>query len=205
MALTDASLSQPVISAAVLLFADFVDLPIRVAYAKHPIYVPNLLSGGDAQCWDEFFETVDDRVLQIGPVNKEQGGSSPLTITFTGDPSNPELLEAIEDPALYAGRTVRLWIVLHSQGTATEIVAGYRGYMTLPGQDYDPGSFTVTMQAENYLALLSAAPARTYLAQSLYDAGDQSALVSMGSLTAAPGFDGGAVDFGGGLNLNMPV
>ena len=40
MALADASLSATNVVVAMLFFADFVDLPIRVAYAPCPLTVP---------------------------------------------------------------------------------------------------------------------------------------------------------------------
>lgn len=192
MALTDASLSADSVSAAVLIFADFVDLPLRVAYAPMPLICLSGLTDGDADCIGFTFDNMTADVLRLGVISHDDGGTDTLTVTLTADPDNPELLNAIEDPSIYAGRQLRVWAVLHNNaGTVTELRPLYRGYMTQPSQEFEGGQFTITMQVENYRAIINAAPSRSYLAQANYDAGDLSANVSIGQGNVAPGVVGG--------------
>lgn len=196
MAISNASLSEPFVDAAILIFADFVDEPIRAAYAPCPLIVPTGLDDADADCEGFTFQTVGSDVLSIGPVEHSDGGTDTMAFTLHADAATPELLTAIENPALYVGRRVRVWLVLHDgAGVVTELRPVYRGYMTQPAQEADGSQFIITMEAENYLSLLSAAQNRTYLPTELYDAGDQAGAVSKGQINYVPGVPGG----GGGL------
>lgn len=175
MPLTNTSLSAPNINAAILLFADFADLPIRGAYAPMPITVPVGLADADADCAGFTFPTIDSEVLQLGRVSHADGGTDTLAFTLHADAADPALLTAIENPALYLGRQVRVWLALHDgAGTATELRPLYRGYMTTPAQQSNGQNFVITMEAENYASLLANAQMRTYLNSKKYDPGDLS-------------------------------
>lgn len=191
MPIADASLSASNVVAAMLIFADFVDLPLRVAYAPMPLTVPGGLTDADSDCAGFTFDNMTGDVLTIGTIAHEDGGTDTLTATLVADPANPDLLNAIEDPAIYAGRQFRIWVVLHNNaGTVTELRPLYRGYMMQPSQEFGGGQFTITMQIENYRAIIAGAPGRSYLAQTAYDAGDLSANVSLGQGNSAPAIVG---------------
>jgi hypothetical protein len=192
VALSDASLSASNVVAAILLFADFVDLPLRVAYAPMPITVPGSgIADADADCAGFTFDNMTADVLRLGAIAHDDGGSDTLTVTLAADPGNPDLLNAIEDPAIYAGRQFRVWIALHNgAGAVTELRPLYRGYMIQPSQAFDGGEFTITMQVENWRAVFGAAPGRSYLAQATYDADDLSPNVSLGQGNAVPAITG---------------
>jgi len=191
MALADGSLSAGNVVAGLLIFADFVDLPLRVAYAPMPLTVPGGLTDSDGDCAGYTFDNMSTDVLRLGTVSHDDGGTDTLTATLTADPSSPGLLNAIEDPSKYAGRQFRVWAVLHNgAGTVTELRSLYRGYMMQPSQQFEGGEFTITMQIENYRAIIAAAPGRSYLAQASYDAGDLSANISLGQGNSAPAIMG---------------
>ena len=191
MAIADASVSAQHVVAALLIYAGFADLPLRVAYAPMPLTVPSGLTDADADCAGFLFETLTADVLRIGTVAHEDGGTDTLTATLTADPSTPDLLNAIEDPTKYAGRQFRIWAALHDySGNVTELRPLYRGYMMAPSQEFGGGEFTITMQIENWRAIISTAPGRSYLAQASYDAGDLSANVSLGQGNSAPAISG---------------
>lgn len=199
MPLADASLTAQVVTPAILLFLDFADLPLRVALSPNNLTVPGGLTDADPDCAGFTFEATDSRVLEIGSVSHEETGTDTLTITLRASPTDTELLAAIETPSLYVGRLVRMWLVLHDgAGTVTAISPslGYTGYMSVPQQQVDPdsGTMAVTMQVENWLAILGGAPSRTYLTQKVYDASDLSANVSLGNAAAVPGL----INIGGG-------
>jgi hypothetical protein len=197
MALLNASLSADTIAAGLLIFADFADLPLRVAYAPMPITVPGSTTDGDADCQGFTFDNMTVDVLKLGTISHDDGGTDTLTATLLADPSNPGLLNAIEDPTKYAGRQFRVWAVLHNgAGTVTELQPLYRGYMMQPSQTFEAGEFSITMQIENYQAILASAPGRSYLASATYDAGDLSANVSLGQGNALPGIVGGGANYG---------
>jgi hypothetical protein len=197
MALVDATLSSTP-SAAVLFFADFVDLPLRGAFAPCPIHVPTGLADSDVDCAGITFDVLDSKVLQVGTVSHDDGGNDTLGFTLQADPADTDLMAAIETPSLYVGRRVRVWLAIYNPGattsggaTVTELRPLYRGYMTQPAQEADASSYIITMASENYWALLSAAQSRTYIQSTLYDAGDLAGAVIKGQSGTIPGAPGG--------------
>jgi hypothetical protein len=196
MALANVDLSAAVVRPAILLFADFVDEPLRYALAPFPLTVPGGLTDADADCAGFTFTSLGDDVLDISPVDHGEGGTDAVTVSFACTPGQPELQAAIDDISLYQGRLFRLWLVLHDgAGTVTAISPslGYTGYMVAPRQTVDPeaGAWRFSMQVENWLALFGGAPSRTYLTQKVYDAADESANASAGNANSAPGIIGG--------------
>jgi hypothetical protein len=196
MALTNTDLSAALVRPALLLFADFVDLPLRYAFAPMPLLVPGGLTDADADCAGFTFDSLDDGVLQIGTVSHGEGGTDTLAVSFSVAPGQEDILAAMDTPALYAGRLFRLWLVLHDgAGTVTAISPslGYTGFMSVPRQRVDPeaGEWQFTMEVENWLTLFGGAPSRTYLTQKIYDAGDESANASVGNAASVPALTGG--------------
>lgn len=197
MPISNTSLSAGNVQMGVLIYADFSGDPLRIAYAPMPLTVPVSITDGDADCQNFTFENASASLMSIDAVTHGDGGTDTLTVSIAADPLSPGLLNAIENPSLYAGRVFRIWQVLHNgAGTVTELQPLYTGYMSVPSQTADASTFVITMQVENYKAILSAPPARSYLNQSVYDASDLSANVSLGSGNAAPGIVGGGMAFG---------
>lgn len=201
MPLLDATLSAKSVQATILFFADFDDLPLRGAFAPCPIHVPSTLPDSDVDCAGITFDVANSDVLQIAPVSHEDGGTDAMSFVLMADPADTALMSAIENPALYVGRRVRVWLAIYdptsvASGGAivTELRPLYRGYMTQPAQQSDGQTYTITMQAENYLALLAGPQSRTYVESTLYDSGDTS-----GAVIKAGGFAPGIVPGGGGL------
>ncbi len=183
MPLSDEVLSQPVVRFAVLVFADFADLPIRaVLGAPQPIVVPSGFAGADGDAAGFTFECLNEHLLAISALEQGEGGSGAVTITLQADPGNPELLAAINDPDLYDGRPVKFWECTYdAAGTVTGIQLLDTLFMTTPRQRGDAQTFVIDMDCESYSALVAAtAFGETYLTQALFDAGDLSAQVTMG-------------------------
>ncbi len=210
MAISNASLSEPDVMACILFFADFQDLPLRGAFAPQPIHVPADLTDSDVDCAGFTFPTANSDVMSLGAVSHEDGGTDTLAFQLNVTTLDSALLSAIETPSLYVGRRVRVWLALFSPSLATdgglrvtELRPLYRGYMTQPGQEASAGSYTITMQAENYLSLISGAQGRTYQNSTLYDPGDTSGRVQITTSPALPAGTGG----GGGNSpwLEGPV
>jgi hypothetical protein len=206
MALSDVTLSADSVCITLLIFADFDDLPLRAAYAPQRIFVPMVLDDADADAAGQTFDVINPDVLRLEPVRHEDGGTDTMQFVLFADKENPELLEAIEDPSLYLGRRVRVWMAVYgSDGVVLEIQPLYRGYMTVPAQRASADSFIIAMEAENWASLLQSAQARTYLNSYLYDNTDQAGPVSRtlsgGSqaanlVGASSGGGGGGRDFG---------
>jgi hypothetical protein len=195
MALLDASLSANLVKPAILLFADFADMPLRYAFAPMSLTVPSGLADADVDCEGYTFEALDDGVLQISSVSHDESGGDTLSVGFACHPGQADILAAMDDPGIYSGRLFRLWLVLHDGAglvTAISPSLGYTGFMSVPTQRVDPeaGEWMFTMEVESWMTLFGNAPSRTYLTQSAYDSGDLSANVSVGSGDAAPGFNG---------------
>ena len=194
--LTDTALSQPVLQAAILLYCDFLDTslapdPLRAAYAPFPILSAAGLTG-DAEFDGFTWDTIDPRAVSIGTVNHQDGGSDTLTITLSATPLDTKILNIIDNTALYAGRVCRVWAVLRDDnGNVLSARNLYTGYMMVPSTTVGKDQMTATMEVENFLALIAAAPARTYLTQTVYDAGDLSASASAGSHNAQAAVGGG--------------
>lgn len=195
MALSNATLSARSVRPALLVFADFVDEPLRYALAPFDLVVPGGLADADADCAGFTFTALGDGVLDISPVSHGEDGTGALSVGFACHPGQTDLLAAMDDPALYAGRLFRLWLVLHDgAGTVTEISPslGYTGFMAAPRQSVDPeaGEWRFTMEVENWLTLLGGAPSRTYLTQKVYDSADESGNASIGNAASVPGLLG---------------
>ena len=194
MPIIETDLAPATLFPTVLLFADFVDLPIRGAMAPYPITVPAGLAGAGADAAGHVFDTVNEQALSIGAVEYDDGSSGTLTLTLRATPDEPALLAALDDQALYVGRRVRLWLGLtDGAGTMVAISARYTGFMSVPAQtvDAESGTLEIAMEVENWAALFGAAPARTWLMQKQIDAGDLSADVSIGGVGgSAPAYTG---------------
>jgi hypothetical protein len=199
MPLSDASLSAPTLYPAILFYANFADMPIRAALAPCPIHVPVGLADSDSDCAGFTFETLNSDVLEIGPVDQSEGGGDTLNFTLLADPTDTALMNAIEDPALYVGRPVRVWLALWDPNAApvgggavvTQLKRMKRAYMTQPTQSGDGERYVISMQAENYLNLLTGAQGRSYAQTALFDAADQAGRVIRAGRGSAPWVPGG--------------
>lgn len=183
MPLSNTVLSQDVVRLAVLVFADFGDLPLRGALgAPQPIVVPAGFAGADGDAAGQTFECLNENLLAITALEQSDGGAGSVTITLLADPDNPELIEAIDDPALYDGRPIKFWECTYDEaGTVTGIELLDTLYMTTPRHRGDGQTFVIEMDCESYLALVASQPfGETYLTQGLFDSGDQSAAVTLG-------------------------
>jgi hypothetical protein len=195
-AVTDAALTPTVLSVALLLYCDFSGDPLRCALAPMPIATAAGFSGDpdlDGHAWS----IASPEALSVGEVTHQSGGSDTLTLTLSASPLDTTVMNVVDNPALYAGRLARIWLVLiDSYGNAVAQQHFYTGYMSVPSVTVGAQSMQATLDVENFTALVSAAPGRTYLIQSQFDAGDLSASAahSAGNATGATGYGG----YGGG-------
>ncbi len=187
--LSDALLSGQTVFIGTLIFADFADLPIRAAFADRPVVVPAGLAGADADCAGQRFDPINSDIIDVGEIEEGRDGSGNISITLAADPERtPELLSAIDDPALYDGRPVKLWfVVFDAAGTALGLRPPKVGYMTLPRVQASRDGLRIVMDCEDWLAIAAAEPhAGNYLEQQLFDPGDASAAATLGMGQQAP-------------------
>ncbi|MCU0892110.1 MAG: hypothetical protein MUE77_10265 [Sandarakinorhabdus sp.] len=190
MPLSDGILSGDVVTLAILIRADFADSPVLAAMSPMPISVPaDLPEAGVAAGLT--FDVANTDVLQVSPVSSGAGGFDSFTATFFADPDNPQLIDAVNDPTLYSGRDIALWMVTaNAAGVANGIEPIFAGTMAQPSESISADGWTLSMVCESYLALLSGAQNRTYLSQKIYDAGDESAAATLAVGSNSPGVSG---------------
>lgn len=171
-AILDAQAIRPVFFA----YLDVVGDPLRANTSGHSI---ELSATGDPDLDGLVFEGVDPTFVDIGSVRFKDGGADSVTAKLSGIASlDTDLLNLIGDEANWLGRTGRLWRIIRDENGAQvgAIQHYYTGWMTsLTIVGADDGSQTIQVALESYLAAYTAPSNRTYLDQSVYDPGDQSA------------------------------
>jgi len=193
-ATTQGALEQPVLHWRVLCYADFLDDPLR---ATSGLYSKVISGSGDDEL-DGTYDPYDHELIEVGEVTHQEEGSDTVTISLSGlIVNNSAFLNLIGNAANWQGRTARLWFycVDEDEDQVGEIIPYYTGYMNDVGISGSPEMQRVSLTIENYLASLSGAQAKTYLAQSEYDSGDTSAAAS---IAAANGLVEGTISGGGG-------
>lgn len=197
-------------------YLDILGDPVRATTAGHDVTLPTL---PDPDLSGKTFLGVDPRVVSIGDVSYQEGGSDTLAVAMSGLilPDN-DLLNTIAVKANWQGRPARLWVMIRDEDGVQQgaIAPYYTGYMMSLTINPSPEGQTITLEIENYKALLTSASNRTYLDQAAFDPADQSARATIGAANNArtgPGasigtggggsFGGGGGDFGGGWDTVM--
>ena len=157
-------------------FLDLASGPIRVTNAPYSF---SFAGTGDEDLDGFTFDAVDPRVVSVGTVKAQEGGSDTLLLTLSGLAGvDDELMNELGDRANWAGRDCRLWRAMLDPQNLTRVGAiwsYYTGYMSVPKIVGDRSTQTIQLSVESYLAFFSAASNRTYLDQQSYDPGDRSA------------------------------
>lgn len=163
-----------------LAYLDFNGDPLRVTTAGFPI----AFSGtGDPDLDGLTYSAVKPELVQVTDVRNAEGGSDTLSFTLSGIVGpNTDLLNILGNPALWRGRSARLWSVIYDEagvqkGAVWPVYTGRMSAMQILG---DPSSQTVKLDAESYLSSLKRASGRTYLDQSQFDAADNTAALKIG-------------------------
>ncbi|WP_242148931.1 hypothetical protein [Sphingomonas sp. BAUL-RG-20F-R05-02] len=155
---------------------DLATGPIRVTNAPYSF---SFAGTGDEDLDGFTFQAVDPRVVSVGPVKAQEGGTDTLVLTLSGLAGvDDELMTELGDRANYSGRDCRLWRAMLDPQQLTRVGAiwsYFTGYMSVPKIVGDRTSQTIQLSVETYLAFFGQASNRTYLDQLSYDAGDRSA------------------------------
>jgi hypothetical protein len=195
-----AALNASVIRAADFLFLDILGDPIRVTTFGGGVVVAG---SGDPEL-DGTYSGVSSKILDVGEVEQEEGGSGSLVVTLSGILSlDSALLAEIGDRSKWQGRVIRRWKRLFDENDASigAFVPTYTGYMVSVEIIPSPKTQTIRLTCENYRVLLSGPSGRSYLRQQDFDAADTSAAASMGAANRARavGTGVGAASGGGGI------
>lgn len=176
---TQVALQSTILNWRALLYVDFLGDTLR---ATSSIYDKTIVASGDPEL-DGTYIAYGMDIMEVGPVKHNETGSDTVTVNLNGLVVNTDLLNAIGDRSKWQGRTARLWFFVADQNEAQvgSIVPYYTGYMNDVVINGSANSQTITLTIENYLASLSGAPNKTYMMQSIFDAGDYSAAATLGA------------------------
>lgn len=163
-----------------LAYLDFDGDPVRVTTAGRTI---SFTGTGDEELDGHTFDAISPALVTVGDVRRGEGGSDTLSLALSGIVGpDTELLNVLGNPSLWRGRVARLWGVFYDetgaqQGAVWPIYTGRMSAMQVVGE---PGSQTVKLDVENYLASLKQASGRTYLDQAQFDPEDNTAALTIG-------------------------
>lgn len=200
MSLPDATASAAIAGSsfqiAWLAWLDFDGDPVRATTAGRSL----AMSGtGDADLDGYTFDAVEPTMVSVSEVKNKEGGSDTITFTMSGIVGpDTDLLNIIGDRSLWQGRTARLWAIIYDedgaqQGAVWPVYTGYMSGVQIAG---DPGSQTIAMEVESYLAYMKQASGRTYLNQSQYDPDDNTASLKIAAANGAKDGVASTVDSG---------
>lgn len=203
MALDESDLSELVLRFYYIAFLDIDGDPLRATTLPARLSLPTT---GDADLDGQTFLSLDHGLVDVGDVSHGSGGADTVSATLRGLPVvDQDLLDTLADQANWKGRTFRLWQgLIASDGTVGQPVAYYTGYMNRltdvfnPPADGRPATRTLSIEAENYLTLMTRARGRTYQDQGEHDAGDLSPLRMRSAANGTTGSGFGLASGGGG-------
>lgn len=176
---TQAALEAEILHWRALIYADFVGDTLR---ATNNIVDKTVSGSGDSEL-DGTYESFNHNIIEISPVKHNESGSDTVSIEMSGLIVNADLLNLIGNKANWQGRAARLWFFVSNEsgGQIGDIVPYYTGYMNDITISGSPSEQKIILTIENYLTSLSVAANRTYMLQTLYDAGDLSANATLGA------------------------
>jgi len=186
---TQAELEAPVLRWRMLAYLDFSGDVLR---ATTNVYEKTISGSGDSELDGTYF-SLPSELVDVSTVRHSETGAETVTVSLSGlIGPNSDLLNTIGDAPNWQGRVARLWFFLtdEDENQVGEIIPYYTGYMDAVTIGGSPSTQKITVQIENYLATISGAANKTYLIQSLYDAGDTSAAAT---IAAANGLVDGVI------------
>ncbi len=138
---------------------------------------------GDPDLDGQTFNAVPSDLVAIGDVGHSEGGSETVTAMLSGLPvEDGGLLDVVGQKAKWRKREARLWFRLlepinnpPTQFAPLPIHRYYSGYLVNLTVETSADEQTIVATIENYLAALSEGSGLTYLHQSEFDPGDNSA------------------------------
>lgn len=169
------ALDNPIIPTSYFGWLDIDGDPVRATTHLTDV---TFAGTGDADLDGFTFESISHEFVKISDTRFGDDGEATLTITLSGLVSiDTDLLNDLGDRALYAGRTVRIWRGIYNESFTTLVGVGdyFWGMMTAIKIVGSPTSQVIEVTAKNMLAVISEPSNRSYMIQSMFDAGDLSA------------------------------
>lgn len=189
-----AALDAQVVNPVWFAWLDFDGDPVRANTSGRDITPTGT---GDADLDDLAFVGITARLVSVSPVKVREGGSETVTATLSGIQGlDDDDIAFLSSPSSWRGRDARLWRIVRNASNVQQ--GGFHSYYTgkmvaLTHRGSADGQ-TISVTIESYLAVFSSPSNRSYLDQSRYDSGDESARAS---IAVANGNYGGA-RLGGG-------
>ncbi|MES2904635.1 MAG: hypothetical protein V4696_10660 [Pseudomonadota bacterium] len=197
VAALQASIVKPVFFA----YLDFLGDPVRANTSGGDL-MPT--GSGDPDLDDEIFTGISGTVVTVSAVKFGEGGSDSVTAELSGIPGvDDDTLALLADPLNYRGRDARLWRIIRNASNVQQggFHAYYTGKMTSVLLSGGAEEQRIRVTIESYLAALSQPSNRTYMDQTRYDSGDESAraaiAIANGNYTGAPSTGSGGLGTGG--------
>jgi len=199
---TDSQLSAAVPRVFLCAFLDLDGDPVRAALAPMSLAMPgtSILSIADAAFDGQTFTAVDPTMVSVTPVTHGPGGMEAVSFRVSGTLAlDSAYLTALSDPSKFRGRVAKLWLGVFDANWQPVAARPYAvGYMTTPRFLLAPDEQAITIECENYMALVgSGAPSRTLLWTP--DPDDHAAAATTGAANSVdsfgPGIIGGGRDF----------
>ncbi|NLS28154.1 hypothetical protein S2M10_31630 [Sphingomonas sp. S2M10] len=161
-------------------FLDIAGAPMRVTNAPYDI---TFTGTGDEDLDGFTFEALDPRFVSVGDVKLSEKGADTVTLKLSGLASiDDETMNEIGDRQRWQGRDARLWKGMLDPKTLSQLGAVWcyhTGVMAVPRVLGSAESQVIELDVEGYLAWFTQASNRTYLTQSDFDPGDQSAALAI--------------------------
>lgn len=197
-----AALDEQVIKPVFFAYLDINGDPVRANTSGTDITPTGT---GDPDLDDQLFIGIAGNLVSISPVRFKQGGSESVTAELSGIPGlDDDTIEQLDDVANWQGRDARLWRIVRNAANVQQggFHAYYTGKMVGLSHGGSPSQgLRLSVTIEGYLSAFSEASNRTYLDQSRYDSGDESAraaiAIANGNYTGAPSITTGAGSGGG--------
>lgn len=174
-ATASAALSADVVKPVFFAWLDIAGDPVRANTSGVDVTV---FGSGDPDLDGYEFFGIGADLIDVSPVRYAAGGSETVEIKLSGIPGlDTDILSTIADPATWRLREARLWRIIRNANNVQQggFHSYYTGRIVQIVHSSSGGGQILTAQIESYLATLTSASNRTYLEQSRYDPGDQSA------------------------------
>lgn len=184
------ALGQRVTRPVWFLWLDFADGAIRATTLPHNV----TLISSDPELNGQAFGALEAKVQEFGQVHQQEGGSETVTISLSGQLlPNVDLMNKVANRTNWQGRGVKFWqgIVDENAVFTGNIWLYHAGWMSSLSMGGGAKMQTITLSIEGYLALFGRASQRTYMDQTLIDAGDLSPRLITAS--SSPGSGSGGV------------
>lgn len=203
-----AALQGQVIKPVFFAWLDFLGDPVRANTSGADV-TPS--GTGDPDLDGRLFVGISGALVTVSPVKFAEGGSESVTAELSGIPGvDDATLALLANPTNWQGRDARLWRVIRNAANVQQggFHAYYTGKMTSVSVAGGASEQRIRVTIESYLAALSQSSNRTYLDQSRYDPGDESAraaiAIANGNFTGAPSTGAGGGGNGGRGDFNAP-